>query len=87
MKNDKMMMVMLLGFLVGVSGAWAADQKPNCRITVVSTKKTGEVKTRHFEMHFDSKKECEEAAKVHDTNFLPKLLAKKEVKFEWKDGR
>jgi hypothetical protein len=56
---------------------------PNCIITVVATRKSGEASHQKYESFEKTKKDCEKAAALHRQNFAPQTIVKKKVQLRW----
>lgn len=58
--------------------------KANCIIKILSERKSGESSEQVVYLVRKSKDECAKDAQLHETNFAPAQIARKTVKFIWK---
>ena len=68
----------------GAGLAWAAPKPPNCTISILTERTSGEKIRMNFDTRLRSAKECATLAQIHRKNFTPSTIVFKSVNYAWK---
>lgn len=58
-------------------------QPRNCSVRVTNEQPNGERVKFKFDVHLESRSECQRLAKMHVPNYSPDTVAKKTVEWKW----
>lgn len=77
----------LRSVLLGLLASFAANaQAGACKVSVLTTLKSGTVKKRVFDTAAKTPADCAEDAELHTTNFFPPKIDKVEVQYRFGDS-
>jgi hypothetical protein len=83
MKRMGWIFLLTSGILYSTTSFTQAEESKNCKIIVTQTSVNGEIIAKTHFINQKNKKACEQAAKLHETNFEPAFIKQKKVSFKW----